>query len=159
MKQKTLSNYLKIIIIGVALCGFAFYFWVLPSYGQSIVYQYPEFAYRYWPWLIFLWVTGIPCYAVLVFCWRIAGNIGKDRSFSFENAGYFKWISWLAAGDTIFFFVVNIIYLFLDLSHPGVVLLSLLVVFAGVSVAVGSAVLSHLVEKAARMQEENDLTI
>ena len=110
-------------------------------------------------WLIFLWVSGIPCYMVLVFGWRIASNIGEDRSFSNENAKYLKWISWLAAGDGIFFFIGNVVLLFTNMSHPGVALFSLIVVFAGVAVAVAAAALSYLVKKAAVLQEQSDLTI
>ena len=45
------------------------------------------------------------------------------------------------------------------MSHPGVLLLSLLIVFAGIAVTVASAALSHLVYKAASLQEQSDLTI
>ena len=45
------------------------------------------------------------------------------------------------------------------MNHPGVILMLLLVVFAGVAVAVAAAALSHLVKKAAVLQEESDLTI
>ena len=159
MKQKSLSNWLKFILIGVGICGLVVYFLVLPEMGRTIVYDYPEFSNRYWPWLIFLWVTGVPCYAALVFGWKIAANIGKDRSFTLENAKYLKWISWLAEGDAIFFFAGNIVLWFSNMNHPGVVLASLLVVFAGVAVAVAAAALSHLVKKAAVLQEESDLTI
>lgn len=159
MEQKGLSIWLKIILVGVGICGFVVYFVVFPSYGESLVNDYPEFANRFWPWLIFLWISGIPCYAVLLFGWKIATNIGRNQSFSNANAKYLKWIAWLAAGDGIFFFVGNIIFLFTNLSHPGVALFSLLVVFAGVAVAVASAVLSHLVQKAAVLQEQSDFTI
>lgn len=159
MEQKGLAVWLKIILVGVGICGLVVYFVVFPSYGESLVNDYPEFANRFWPWLIFLWISGIPCYAVLLFGWKIATNIGRDQSFSNANAKYLKWIAWLAAGDGIFFFVGNIIFLFTNMSHPGVALFSLLVVFAGVAVAVASAVLSHLVQKAAVLQEQSDFTI
>lgn len=159
MEQKGLAIWLKIILVGVGICGLVVYFVVFPSYGESLVNDYPEFSNRFWPWLIFLWISGIPCYAVLLFGWKIATNIGRDQSFSNANAKYLKWIAWLAAGDGIFFFVGNIIFLFTNMSHPGVALFSLLVVFAGVAVAVASAVLSHLVQKAAVLQEQNDFTI
>lgn len=159
MEQKALSKWLKIILIGVGICGLIVYFIIFPSYGKSIVAEYPEFSNRYWPWLIFLWMTGIPCYIGLMLGWRIATNIGKDNSFSTENAKYLKWISWLAAGDGILFFIGNVVLLFLNMSHPGVTLFSLLVVFAGIAVTVASAVLSHLVQKAAILQEQSDLTI
>ena len=159
MEQKTLSRWLKIILVGVGLCGLAVYALILPLYGQGLVGQNPEMADRYWPWLIFLWATGVPCYIALVLGWRIAGNIGRDRSFSNENARLLKRISLLAAGDAVFFFVGNVVLLFANMSHPGVVLFSLLIVFAGVAVSVAAAALSHLVLKAAQLQEQSDLTI
>ena len=159
MEQKSLSTWLKLILIGVGLCGLIIYFIIFPSYGQSLVYDYPEFGNRFWPWLIFLWVSGIPCYAVLVCGWKIAANIGRDQSFTAENAKFLKWISWFAAGDGILFFLGNIILLLKNMSHPGVALFSLIVVFAGAAVAVTAAALSHLVQKAAALQEQSDLTI
>ena len=65
----------------------------------------------------------------------------------------------LAGGDAVFFFLGNLLLLLLNMSHPGVTLLSLLVVFAGAAVAVAAGALSHLVQKAALLQEESDLTI
>ena len=159
MEQKTLSRWLKVILVGVGLCGLVVYGAVLPLYGQSLVGQNPDMANRYWPWLIFLWATGVPCYAALVIGWRIAVNIGKDRSFSEDNARHLKRIALLAAGDAVFFFIGNIVLLFANMSHPGVVLGSLLVVFAGVAGSVAAAALSHLVLKAALLQEQSDLTI
>ena len=159
MEQSKLSVWLKWILIGIGLCGAVVYGYILPVWGQELVRQYPEFAGRYWPWLIFLWLTAIPCYLVLGNGWGIAGDIGADRSFSMKNARRLKQISQLAAGDAAFFFVGNVGMLLLDLSHPGVLLLSLVVVFAGVSVSVAAAALSHLVYKAAKLQEENELTI
>ena len=159
MEQKTLSKWLKLILLGMGICGLAVYFLVVPSFGDSLRSQYPEFAGRYWPWLIFIWISGIPCYAALVLGWRIAANIGRDASFSMENARFLRSIAILAAVDAAYVFLGNLAMLFLDMSHPGVVLLSLLVVFAGAAVAVAAGALSHLVRKAALLQEENDLTI
>ena len=159
MKQESLARWLKIILIGVGLCGLIVLFVFVPSYGQTLVYEYPEFSDRFWPWLVFLWICGIPCYIALVFGWIIATNIGWDRSFSYDNAKYLKWIAWLAAGDGGFFFVGNACLLFLNMSHPGVFLTSLIVVFVAIAVAVAAAALSHLVQKAAVLQEQSDLTI
>ncbi|MBR0416723.1 MAG: DUF2975 domain-containing protein [Firmicutes bacterium] len=159
MEQKALSKWLKIIIVGVGICGLVGYFLIIPAFGQSMVRDYPEFSGWYWPWLIFLWGTGIPCYVALFFGWKIAANIGNDRSFSMENAKLLKWISWLAEGDAIYFFIGNIVLWFAGMNHPGVVLAMFLVVFAGVAIAVAAAALSHLVKKAAVLQEESDLTI
>lgn len=159
MRQTSLSKWLKFIIVGVGVCGLVVYALVLPMLGKSIADGQEEFRGYFWPWLIFLWATGIPCYIALVFAWRIAGNIGRDRSFSLSNANLLKGISVLAAGDAAFFFLGNIVFLLLSMNHPSVVLFSLLVVFAGVAIAVAAAALSHLVMKAAALQEQSDLTI
>ena len=159
MEQKTLARWLKVIIVGLAVCGLVVYGLIIPAYGTSLVSQYPEFSGRYWPWLIFLWLTAVPCYAALVLGWKVASGIGADRSFTEANAKYLKWISWLAAGDAAFFFLGNIALLFTNNSHPGIVLFSLLIVFAGTAIAVAAAALSRLVKRAAALQEQSDLTI
>ena len=159
MKQKFFSIWLKVVLIGVALCGLVVYALVVPMYGMSLRSQYPEFSNRFWPWLLFIWVSGIPCFTVLGYAWKIATNIGNDRSFTDQNASLLKTISILSALDAAFFFIGNIVLLFLNMSHPGVVIASLVIVFVGVAVAVASAALSHLVKKAAVLQEQSDWTI
>ena len=87
MNQQKLSSWLKAIIIIIGFCGLIVYFGILPNCGSSLRESYPEFASWYWPWMIFLWITAIPCYAILVLAWKIAVNIGENKSFSSSNAG------------------------------------------------------------------------
>ncbi len=159
MEQKHLAKWLKLILIGVGICGLIIYAFVIPMYGLSLRTEYPEFSNRFWPWLIFIWVSGIPCFMVLYFAWKISTNIGKDISFTEQNASLLKSISVLSVIDAGFFFVGNIVLLLLNMSHPGVVIASFAIVFVGVAVAVVSAVLSHLVKKATALQEQSDWTI
>ena len=159
MKQKSLSNWLKAIIIGMGFIGLVFYGLVVPALGNDLVSHYPEYNDAYYLWIVFLWLTAVPCYIVLYLAWKISANIGKDNSFSKENAVCMKYISMLAAGDSIFFFIGNIVYLVIGFNHPSIVLAALVIVFIGVSIAVAAAVLSHLILKAAQLKEENDLTI
>ena len=159
MNQHSLSKWIKLVIIGLALCGAALWALIIPEAGRTIIADAPEFSGWYWPWLIFAWATAIPCYAVLVIGWRIAVNIGADRSFSLENARLLALIAKLAAADSALVFAVNLIFWFLGMNHPGVVLLMLLVVFVGVAISVAAAGLSHLVRKAAELQEQSDLTV
>lgn len=159
MEQRKLSNWLKGIIIGVGLCGLFVFAAVVPALADHVLEGYPEFEAAVLPWKIFIWCSGIPCFSVLFFAWKIASNIGMDRSFTDENANHLKWISGLAAADALFFFLGNVLLFFLNMNHPGIVLASLVVVFIGIAVAVASAALSHLVKKAAALQEQSDLTI
>ena len=89
----------------------------------------------------------------------MADNIGADRSFSYDNAKYLKWTSYLAMGDSIFLFLANVVFLLLDMSAAAVMLVIGIIVFIGISVSICAAALSHLVVKAAEIQEENELTV
>ncbi len=159
MNQKTLAKWLKFIIVGIGLCGLVIYFLLLPIFGKDLVQQSPDLEYCFYPWLIFLWITAVPCYVVLVLGWRISGNIGKDNSFCKDNSRLLKWVSILAAGDSTFFFIMNVVYFFLGMNHPAVLLASLIITFIGAAITVAAAALSHLVLKAAGLQEQSDLTI
>ena len=159
MEQKSLARWLKLMILVVAVCCLAVYFLVIPAYGGSLRDEYPEFAYCFWPWVIFLWVSALPVLAALALGWRVAANIGRDASFSMDNARLLRRIAWLAAGDTVYLFLGNLVLLLLGMSHPGIALLLLLAVFVGAAAAVAAGALSHLVQKAARLQEDSDLTI
>lgn len=159
MEQKTLSIVLKLVLVGFAAAGAIVYFWLLPMFGSEFVQANPLYCGCYWPWLIFLWMTAIPCYLVLYYTWSIAVEIGRDNSFSRKNSVSLRNISILAAADSVFFFLGNLLFLILNLSHPAVLLVSCFLVFGGVSIAVAAACLSHLIYKAAKLREENELTI
>ena len=159
MEQKALSRWLKAVIIVVGLCGLGVYCYIFPVWGKSLAMSDASLNGYYWPWLIFLWITAIPCYFVLGYGWRIASEIGKDNTFSYQNAADFKRISQLAVFDSAIFFVGNVILLVLNISHGSVALASLMIVFAGIAVAIVAAALSHFVLKAAKLREENELTI
>lgn len=159
MKQSVLSVWLKIIILGLGVLGLIVYAAIIPGYGRAMVARYPEFAYCYWPWLVFLWATAVPCYVALGFGWPLAVSVGQDRAFTRANAKRLRAIGRLAAADAAFFFVGNVALWLMNMNHPGIVLISLLVAFVGASIAVAAACLSHLIDRAAALQEQSDLTI
>ena len=159
MKQNTMARWLRAILVGAGLCGLGVYFVVFPALGRHIAAAEPEFSYCYWPWLLFIWGSGAPCYAAVALAWRIVTKIGRDRSFCMENARDLQRIAIAAAVDAAYFFIGNIVFLFLGMNHPGVVLGSMVIVFVGLAVAAIAAALSHLVRKAADLQEQSDLTI
>ena len=159
MKLTTIEQCLKGSIIGFAICGAIVAALILPNLGDIFRVRYPEFSHWFYPWLIFLWITIIPCYLVLISAWKVAKNIGANHTFSYENGICFKRISFYALADSIFFFAGNIIFWLIGINHPGIVIISLLIVFVGLSIALASKALSQLVDNAAKLQEENDLTI
>jgi len=45
------------------------------------------------------------------------------------------------------------------MNHPGIVIVSMVVVFVGAAISVVAAALSHMIMKAADLQEQSDYTI
>lgn len=160
MNQKTLSILLKAVIIGVALCLIAVYAWIIPDMGAPLAEAGDgEFAHLYVPWLIIVELTALPVIAALVLAWIIANNVGHDRSFCRQNARLLAVIAVLAAADGAYFFIANVVMMLLNYSHPGMLVFSMLACFAAVACCVAAAALSHLVYKAAKLQNDSDLTI
>ncbi len=158
MSSKTFSTLLKIVIIGVALCGVFVYAVLVPEFGGDMAVE--EFAHLYTPWLVIIELTALPIIAALVLSWIIAVNIGHERSFCLQNARLLAVIAVLALADAMFFFVASmVVMLVTKVWHPGVVIFVLLACFAGVAIAIAAAALSHYAKKGAELQEQSDLTI
>ena len=157
MDQKKLAAWLKGICVGCALCGLALFGIILPRFLAYVAGEVPDLPHR--AWLIFMWALALPCYAVLVCIWRMAGEIGRDNSFSLENAKYLRIIAVLAGADAAVLLIGNVIFLLTRHSIPTLALVSAFMCFVGLAISVGAACLSHLVHKAAALQEDSDLTI
>ncbi len=159
MNQKTLANWLRAVVVLAACAGGLVYGVVIPNIGLRTAERNPEYAYCFWPWLIFLLATAVPCYLVLWQGWKILSAVRRDESFTRENARRLGTVSKLAAFDAAFLFAGSLIFLLLGMSHPGVFLALLLISAFGLIVTVAAALLSHLVYKAALLREDADLTV
>ncbi len=159
MTQKSLSLWMKIIVIMLGICGVVLYGFTAPYIGLDFAKSYPEFAFCFTPWLVFLLLTAIPCYSVLVLAWKIATSISKDKAFTDKNSSRLKNVSILSLATSVYMFAGNVIFLALNMNHFSIFLAICLLVFVGVAISVASAVLSYLVKKAAKLQQDSDLTI
>ena len=156
MTQAALAKRLKIIIFGVGIFGLVFYQVVIPYlcfelFGNTFDKMLLS--------IVFLCGSGIPCYAVLFIAYRIADNIGKDLSFTYENAKLLKWISTLAMIDSTYLLIGNIVLIIIDAMNVMSFIILFMFVFLGVAISIVAAALSHLVAKAALLQSQSDLTI
>lgn len=159
MNQRRLCRWLRFVMMGIGICGLGVYLGIIPSYGRDMAEANPEYANCFWPWLLFLWGTALPCFGSLICGWKIAGEIGKDNSFSRKNAGLMEKIAYLAAIDTVYFFIGNVIFTLMGKNHPGILILAIIITFGGFAVTIAAAGLSHLILNAAELKEESDLTI
>lgn len=159
MKQKELAKWLKLVITFAVLIGVFLCLVIVPTLGHDFALMYPEFDYMYWPCLIYIWITAVPFYFALYKAFLICREISADNSFCTENAQRLKEISKLALSECILYLAAMIILFVLNLLHPSILLIMLFIIFTGISIAIISAALSHLVEKASELKKENDLTI
>ena len=156
MNRHALARRLRLILIGIALCGLLFYALLLPCFLRR---SFPDDSVAFWAHLILLWISGIPCYIVLWYGLRVVRNIDADRSFCAENAAHLRAVSTLASLDAVYIFLCDILLLLLGVSEGMMLLLSVIIIFVGAAVSVSAAALSHLVLRAAELQEQSDLTI
>ena len=143
-------------VIIVAICGIAVCFYLLPSLGMLIRDNNPGYANFYFPWLIFLWVTIMPCFAVLVFIWKVSTAIKLETVFTLKTASYFTACTIILFCDVVFFFAGNIVFLLLGLNHVWIMFLSLIAGIFGTTLTVLMAFFSRYLTKAATLQEEVD---
>ncbi len=159
MKHDLFSKCIKIVIAGTTLIGIVCCIYLIPELARVFRMWYPEQAYWATPWMIFLYVCAVPCFAAMVVAWMIATNVGKDQSFTKKNSNLFKIFSILALADTGVFGVGSVVFLLLEMNHPGLLLADFLIVFAGLAIFICTAALSYFTGKAASLQEDSDLTI
>lgn len=156
MSQKTLSKLLKVMLVILSFCALCVYV----VFTLSLVFaQEQELIEMRVHWLIIILATAIPvCFAVY-YAFLTAANIGKDKSFSQENAKNLGRIALLAAIDSAWLAICNVVMIFFNMHHPGVFIVLTGVIVIGSAISAAAACLSHLVKKAASLQEQSDLTI
>jgi hypothetical protein len=159
MSSKALCTILRAAVAAVAVCGLFACVYILPTEGAELAAFFPELAGWYLPWLLFLLIASLPCFAILALIWVISSAVKDDRVFSFKAARLVKLGALLMFGDVGFFFLGNVIFLLFNISHPGIFFMSLFVDVFGAALAVAAAVLSRYLTKAAALQEEADATI
>ena len=164
MNQQMLARWLKLVAIVVGAALAVFFVLLMPwltlvlRHSAYIGYTPPTPAHGV-ALLVAVECTAVPCAAALIRFWRIAGNIGADRSFCRENVRHLLVISRCALVCVGWCLVVTAVFTVLGVIHLSFVAAALLLMLAGAAVAVAAAALAHLTEKAARIKEENDLTV
>lgn len=155
MEQRKLAIWLKAIMVGLGVIGAVLLGAVIPyltkqiggTNGKPMVLN------------VWIWTSAIPVYIVFFLVWKIADSIGINQSFSFVNAKRIARISQLAAGDALYWFIGLVVFLFRKQVTVHAFASGMFVVFTGVCIALAAAIFSHLVQKAAVLQNQEDLTI
>lgn len=160
MKQTEMSVYLKAVTLGVGALLMAFVFWFLPLVLKAPLTEAAgPGGYR--GTCILVGISAVPAVMCLIRFWGICESIRKDRSFSMENALRLKRMSQYMLADTLLY-TGFLAWFFLAgwyVAAAWLIFPVLLAIFISVALTVLCAALSHLVQKAGEIQEEQELTI
>ena len=159
MRTETNMKLLKVVILLAVAAVLLAYCWVMPNMAESFAAASPECRNMKLPWMIVIGATALPMLAAAVIGLNVVTNIQGGKCFTHGNARCIKYVAILAAADGGYFFLGNIVMLLIGMSHPGVMIISLIPSVMAFSLAVAFYALSHLTEKAALMQDDTDLTI
>ena len=159
MKHKELSRWLKLLLIlsGIVVVFLAFI--LVPNVAKEMAATRLRYSHLQTPFNIFVWISTVPFIASLFMGWSICTEVGSDNSFSVKNAKSLTYISRFSLIEVIYYFIGIVLLLIFDLLHPPIIIAMAVVIFISFAMAVITAALSHLVNKAAAIKDENDLTV
>ena len=156
MTQKKISYWLKGIVILLGAMGVAFW-GGLTAYAFYLRADKPENLF--WTFIFASWYTAAFCYGILIEFWRVCTQIGKDNSFSRENASHFHQMG-MCGVFAIIGFAIRLLYLAAEqaLTMQFGIFVVAEILIALVFVVLCEA-LSRLILNAYEMKQENELTI
>ncbi len=156
MKQKGLSIILRVIS---ALCIIVLVAVIIGTIHAGDSLHQAKDKTMYVVWQIITVLCSLVCIVAIVIAWLMFADIGRDLSLTVKNSRRLLIISNLFLLDTVIFSMYFIASLLVHKKLGVMTAVNIGIVFVGVSLTVICACLSHLVEKAAAIEEENELTI
>ncbi|MBK5348569.1 MULTISPECIES: DUF2975 domain-containing protein [Bacillus] len=159
MKQNELSLWLKLIIILCGCFGLLFCIYIGPETGRAVLLVSENLKGLYKPFVLFIWITGIPFFSALFLGWKICSDIASHKAFTVKNANRLKRISILSMTEGVLY-IGALLYIFAAGSyHTSILVILLLIVFFSVVISIFTSLLSHLIRGASEIKDDNDLTI
>ncbi|MEK4745061.1 MULTISPECIES: DUF2975 domain-containing protein [unclassified Bacillus (in: firmicutes)] len=159
MKQNELSLWLKLIIILCGCFGLLFCIYIGPETGRAVLLVSENLKGLYKPFVLFIWITGIPFFSALFLGWKICSDIASHKAFTVKNANRLKRISILSMTEGVLY-IGALLYIFAAGNyHTSILVILLLILFFSVVISIFTSLLSHLIRGASEIKGDNDLTI
>lgn len=159
MEQKKIAVALKCFTACAGAVGAFFFLFYVPILIWQLSLTETTTSWLRWPGTIGMWVIALLCYLALWEFWRICTRIGQDNSFCRENAVSMSHIGILAFGVAVLIFGGTVFLMLLGYLNGAGWLLIFFVLCIAVGIGVLCMALSKLIDNAAKLKEENDLTI
>ena len=156
MKRETIFLKIAVVIIGLPIAVVLLYL----AYDLIFVPKTKGFL-LFIPMVAVMYLSAIPYFIALFQTTKLLSYIDQQLAFSYLSVDALKKIKHCAIAISVLF-IVDLPFLFriADIDDaPGIMLFSLIIIFASIVIAVFAAVLQKLLTNALVIKSENDLTI
>lgn len=158
MKQGKIT-FLKIAIFIIGIVTLILCIFVLPLLASETAETNPEYAYLQYPILIGVYLTTVPFFFALYQALKLLSYIEGNRAFSEFAVHALNHIKHCAIA-IIILYVIGMVFLFLQNAlHPGIGMMSIVIIFATFVILFFTSVLQELLKNALKIKLENDLTV
>jgi len=152
--------FLRVVIILIGIAAFAVMIRFPLTEGRAASL---DLFHIYWdPFIVYVYVASIPFFVVLYEAYRLLGFIGRDETFSQGSVRALRIIKYSAIIEIIAILLAVIyIRLFHNINDDpaGFIALGIILTFIAAVVATAAAVAEKLLQNAAEIKSENDLTV
>lgn len=159
MKKETL--FLKFALFCIAIPVIALCIFVFPVIVEDAPKGSQKMAIVLYGIMAAMYISVIPFFLALLQTYRLLGYIDKNQAFSDLSVQALKKIKLYALSICgVFAISLPLFYIVGEVDDaPGVIIISLVLIFAPTVIAVFAAVLEKLLKNAIEMKIEHDLTI
>ncbi|MFD3449700.1 DUF2975 domain-containing protein [Microbacteriaceae bacterium 4G12] len=158
MKRGT-TTFLKVTVVIIGVIVLAFCTFLLPKLAGYMVQINPQYAYLKFPVLIGVYITAIPFFLALYQAWKLLNYIEDENAFSERSVMSLGHIKNYAISIIVLYVIGVFLLVLQNALHPGIAIISIVIIFATLIIALFAAVLQELLRSALEIKSENDLTI
>ena len=158
-----MSKYLKMFKwLSIVLAGSMFVLSVilLPYFIESLKWRVPEYEFLLYPALLYIWVTSIGFYYIVLLIINICSNAQSGKAFTISTAKLFDRIALVALIEIVAYmigFIAGSIWIMK--LNPYLVFALFIVAFFCLMVFGFCKVMKHLLRRVVDIKEENEYTV
>ena len=159
MKLKRATNLLKaVLVFGIIAVGLVAFVGV-PAFMKHVIHVRPALAV--WESIMngYAILIALPVWVAIVLLWQVFDTIPNSMAFSLPNMRRFRQIMWLATGDLGLVVVLWVFLIISEATPPFIMMSMLLATLVGIVAVIVFYVLAGLVQNAAELKQDSDLTI
>lgn len=158
-----MGKYIKMfkwLLLVVAGSTFVLSVTLLPEIASWAAWRINEIEFLQYPILIFVWLTLIGYYYIVLLVFKICSNVQSGKAFTKATAGTFDMIAIIAMIELVAYMLgFTVLSIWLMETHPVVVFMLFLVAFVCLIVFGVCKVMKHFLLRVIKIKEDNDYTI